>query len=245
MILIDSRIGSANLAHLFSPGVTVLTTLEAGDFAFIGNSTNEESVFVGIERKTLSDLIQSIMSGRLIAEQLPKMQSSYNIYYLVAEGIWRTCPQTGMLQVCTGWVAKGTAKWLSISGMSSRDFHARLNTLDIFVGVKLRFTSCPFETAKLVEALHGWWSKPFREHRSYNSIKHQTGVVAQLSKPSFIRRVAAELPGIGFQKSAAVATKFKTLKRIVDASEAELETVDGIGKALASKIYKAVRGIPY
>ena len=62
MILIDSRIGSAELAPLISTP-NILCQLEFADFTFSGNGPAGQ-VAVGVERKTIMDLLQS-MAKRL------------------------------------------------------------------------------------------------------------------------------------------------------------------------------------
>jgi excinuclease UvrABC nuclease subunit len=52
--------------------------------------------------------------------------------------------------------------------------------------------------------------------------------------------VAAELPGIGWERAGAIALAFPTLRRIVAATEAEWLEVDGIGKKLAKQLVEVM-----
>jgi excinuclease UvrABC nuclease subunit len=61
-----------------------------------------------------------------------------------------------------------------------------------------------------------------------------------LVPPSLRRRVAAELPGIGQQKSADVSRHFKTTQLMLEADVKEWRKVKGIGKTLAEKIVATV-----
>ena len=53
--------------------------------------------------------------------------------------------------------------------------------------------------------------------------------------PNLVRRVAAQLEGIGWEKSAAVATRFATVLDMVVATEKEWQAVPGVGKTLAAR----------
>ena len=90
MILIDDRMGSKELLPLFRPyDVTVeLSHLEYADIAFFGNGPTGPEL-VGIERKTLHDLVNSMRSRRLSGYQLPGLMAAYAWVYIVVEGVWR------------------------------------------------------------------------------------------------------------------------------------------------------------
>ena len=64
---------------------------------------------------------------------------------------------------------------------------------------------------------------------------------ALLTKPSLCRMVAAQLPGIGWEKSKPIAQKYRTVEELVTATPDELQELDGIGKTLASGIYQSLR----
>ncbi len=55
-----------------------------------------------------------------------------------------------------------------------------------------------------------------------------------------LRRVAKELPGIGWERSLAVEKHFVSVLAMMLAKSPEWEKVDGIGKTLAQKIVKAI-----
>jgi ERCC4-type nuclease len=99
------------------------------------------------------------------------------------------------------------------------------------------------ETAALIAGLYGWWTKKaYDEHRAHQAMYSPVADAGLIYRPSLARRVAAELPGIGIGKSGAVADKFKTVRTMVGASEAEWMDVPGIGKTLARRISEALEG---
>ena len=92
MILIDSSTGSRELLSKIletgAPACLVDIKDEGADYAFQGNGP-DGPILIGIERKTLTDLVDSIYSGRLAGIQVPKMQETYSVRVLVVEGEWR------------------------------------------------------------------------------------------------------------------------------------------------------------
>src|SRR5271166_1849574 len=64
-------------------------TLHAGDFSFLGNGPNDEPWTIGIERKRMRDMVNSIRGGRFSGEQLPKLLN-YDRAYLIFESRWKT-----------------------------------------------------------------------------------------------------------------------------------------------------------
>src|SRR5579863_3250555 len=86
------------------PAVLAEPQLDAGDLAFCGRGVGGTSVNIGIEFKRLdsssTDLAQSLRSGRLSGEQLPKLlgeRGAYDMAWLLVEGIWRTDPKSGLV----------------------------------------------------------------------------------------------------------------------------------------------------
>ena len=103
-ILIDNRKGSAELAkYIDSP--TKLLTLEYADFAFQGNGPNGQ-VSIGIERKSIRDLISSILTGRLSGHQLIGLVNSYDYVSIVVDGPTKTGTDGYMR------IPKGRGKWV-------------------------------------------------------------------------------------------------------------------------------------
>src|ERR1035437_1169131 len=70
MILIDKRIGSADLlAPLQAAGFDAqLVELAFGDLAFEGKGPNGTTLNVGVELKRLGDLVSSLRTGRLAGQ---------------------------------------------------------------------------------------------------------------------------------------------------------------------------------
>lgn len=243
MILVDSRIGSNDLVQVFRPwGIEAeLTTLDYADCAFVGSGPNDTPVQVGIEIKRLNDLLQCITSGRLSGHQLPGLAAQYDHIWLVIEGVYRPSPRDGELEV-----PRGRGVWdavrLGARHYMYRDVEHYLTTLEMRGGVHLRHTRDRDETARVVAALYSWWTnKEWDEHRAHLAIDTARDT-ALLVRPSLVRRVAAELPGIGLEKSGQVSAKFKTVRDLANADEHAWREIPGVGKVLSKRVVAAING---
>ena len=231
MITIDERTGSANLLPYFPSGVARLGRLGFGDACFIGNGKDGIPVMVGIERKTLPDLVGSLESGRFSGHQLPGLLSSYNVIYLIVEGMARVNREQVEIRRGGSWYSLG------ISALSLDNF---LNTLEVMAGVIVRQTNIAQRTAFLVYHLYQWWYKGWDEHKSHLGF-YEPRPTMSITKPGLVRRVAKELPGIGWGRSGPVSEHFKTVLDMAMAPPHEWEKIAGIGKGLASRVYGVIK----
>jgi len=235
MILVDSRIGSVEIAPLLQK--PIICRLEYADFAFTGNGPSGP-INIGVERKTLLDFLQSMTTGRLSGHQIIGLTQQYDQVYLLIEGIWRPDRRTGILQR----IGKN-GKWIA-AAQGSRRFMARdiynfINTLQVICGIVTVMTSNHWETAIWLRACHGWWGKKWIGHKSH--LQFQKPIVhAQLSKPNLVTRMANQLTGIGWDKARKLGEHFADMFDLLNASEEELMEIEGIGPKLASKIWEEI-----
>lgn len=239
MISIDNRVGSKELLGHFAKGVASLTHLEFGDASFLGLD-HGNTVAVGIERKALSDFLNSMQTGRLAAVQLPGLRACYNHVYIIVEGIYKS-DQNGRILVPRG------GSWVGFH-LGKRQFMAReldnfINSLCVEAGVMVRETSNLHRTAGVIYNLYNWWQK--KSHESVQAMhKHRFpddgagGVILQ--PPSLLRRVSSELPGIGWKRSLDVSKHFSSVASMVEAGVEEWVKVPGIGKVVAKKVVDAL-----
>jgi len=238
-ILIDDRSGSAELYHIFPSGVPIeLRRMEFGDFAFLGNG-GDGPTFIGIERKAVRDLLNSITTGRLSGHQLVGLLDTYSWVYLIVEGMWRFNPTNGLLEDRRG------NSWCPIS-LGSRRFMARemlgyLNTLAVRAGVIVLYSKDKMETVHIIVSIYRWWQKEWKDHSSHLA-RNKIPIKVSLVRPSMVRRMAAELPGVGWGKSAAVAERFPNMVELAGATIKEWSSIPGIGKKLSQKIVKSLKG---
>ena len=233
MILIDPRAGSVDyVPRLRALGCPVdVTPLEFGDAAFTGSGK-----MIGVELKKLNDVLQCIVTGRFSGHQLPGLARDYDEAYLCVEGFWRPNPTDGVLETRRGaaWVPCGMGKkrWMY------RDLDNFLLTTEIKGGVHVRRTATEDETARMLYDLYSWW-QDYDGHRSHLALNHSNRDCAIFAPRTLSRRVAAELPGIGQEKSAMIAGHFTTVRQMVNAKAAEWLKLPGIGKKIAAGIVEA------
>ena len=237
MIMIDDRTGSAELAPLLS-SPTVVCRLDFADFAWSGNGP-EGPVDVGVERKSLMDLLQSMTTGRLSGHQLIGLTQHYDWIYLVIEGIWRPDRHSGILQRINrggkwGPAAQGSRRFMA------RDIYNFVNTLAVMCGIITVYTSNQWETGKWLDSIHGWWGKEWGKHKSHLQFQKPT-VHAHLSKPGLTTRFFSQLDGIGWDKARKLGAAFPTMADVFEAED--WEKVDGIGPKLAASMAKQIWGV--
>jgi ERCC4-type nuclease len=252
VLLIDDRAGSKDLKpHLDRLKVPCeLTRLEYGDVMFLGRGPGDDWVKVGVEYKSLPDVLSCITTGRFAGHQLPGMlrrdiaSREYDVTWLLVQGIWRVDTNSGVIQVPRR--SNGTTTWVSMTvggrGYMGRDLEGFLLTITQQSGIRIAKVGSEGEAASWLSTLYGWWTnKTWDQHKSLQTFD-LSGPMVQIDKPTFTRRIAKELPGIGWKKSEAVVEHFGCFRAMAEADEKEWAEVPGIGKVLAGRIVAALHG---
>ena len=240
MILLDDRAGSKDLAPFMPAGKFALTRLEYGDAAFSGRGPSGVCV-IGVEIKKIPDAVDCVYSGRYTGHQLPGMLESYDYSYLLVEGATRA----GKLGVLEYLGRKG--KWVEPYGgemqrtISQHDFRAWLNTIRVQAGVHVLESFSSKDSAAYVTSLYRWWQKTWSKHHSLH-VFMEPNERAHIARPSIKQQIAAQLPGIGWEKSARVAKHFETVVDMMIADERDWQAIEGIGKTIASRVVRELRG---
>lgn len=240
MILVDERVGSRHLGDHFGRECTVCR-LESADVAFAAAA----GLGVGIEVKTVTDALSCMFTGRLADMQLPKMVEMYDVRYLIIQEMYRAEPGTGVLQrwkvfpsekkvICGTWydAHAGNAK------VMYAQFEMWLHTLCETTGTRLERTLDTPGTVSLILALYRWWQR--RDHKSMHVIQEPQGDAADLVRPSTLRRIAACLPCIGWERSKHVVKRFTSLRELALADSDTWESIPGIGKVIAQRVMKEI-----
>lgn len=246
MISVDNRAGSEKLFPLLKGlGVEVeLTRLSFGDVAWLGHGQDGLPVNVGVECKSLDDILACIIGGRYAGHQLPGMLKCYDHLYLLIEGEWRCRAADGVLEQRKqgrggGWYwaesGGGQRQWMW------RDVESWLMSIAILASVRIVKANTYEDVARWLKVAYGWYQK--EDHKSVGVLyggKKLFVDKALLIKPSLVRMVAKELPGIRDIRSEAVAARFSSVESMVNASEQEWASIDGIGRGIAKTVYKAI-----
>lgn len=245
MIQVDPRQGSAELTPLIkaygsNKGVTARTwgTNLPADFRFRGNGPHGE-VWVGVELKKVRDLLNAMRTGRYEGHQAPEIVTNHSYSWLFLQGIWRGNPENGLLEEAK------PGKWVPVATGRTRYMHAELgnflNSLQVRTPIKVTQCDTVHEAALALINLYKWWQKKWTEHKSFKVIYTAPSPLVPLSGDhSLVRRWANQIYGLGWEKSEAVDTYFKTPLDMVVATEADWRRLPGVDKVLARRIVRAI-----
>lgn len=244
MLLVDDRAGSRDL---FGPlnmckGVpdVQLTRLEAGDIMFMGHGPTGDWL-IGIEHKTVSDIVSCVKDSRFAGFQLPKLLESYDASYLMIEGRYSQKELDGEIFVAR---RKGASKH---HGITYEAFNGWICSMESS-GLRIRQTHDKADSAAAIVAIYKWWSKDWTAHKSLKAIHvkppetQPTGISFVRREPTNVERMLTNIvTGLGWDKAAEVAKCFKTPIEVLGATEEQLEAIKGIGPILAKRIVKAMK----
>lgn len=240
MILIDSRVGSRELLPWVQRvGVTSqLGQLEYGDAAFEGNGPDGR-VCIGIERKTLGDMLTCIDDARYSAHQRPGMLAMYQKSILMIEGVWKPESSTGYLMECVAQLTWRPYRYRARMVMYNKLFRYLL-TIQLG-GTVVIFTRDLEHTAfNICECFH-YFSKRWEDHTSLMEVQ-KLNIPELRGKPSLVRRWASDLEGIGVKHSLEAEKIFKTPYKLAQSSEVDWLKIPGVGAKLARRLFKEIHG---
>ena len=240
-VYIDDRAGSKELIR-FQPlkDTGELCRLNSGDAAFTGNGPDGD-VIVGVEVKSIFDLIGSIRTGRLQGTQIPRMVAEFDVCWLLYYGCYRPAVRGNDLQINRGGKWKGYR--LGKQKVPYGYVEGFLLTLSAS-GVLVKRVSDPREAAAWIGVLHRWYGKRWDQHKGMRTFDNSRAIteMPEMDPGVLLRaRVASQLPGVGFERAMAVGRHFGSVTEMVGASEEEWAQVEGIGPVIASAVKGAMR----
>jgi len=249
MLLLDPNVGhtpgqtrseraAGMIADLRRLGVPAqLRRLEFGDVAFNGWGPDGE-LPVGIELKTVAGLLGDMVTGRFVGHQVPGMQQAYRYRYLLLEGPVRGSSSDGVLEV-----PKGSRWWSPSPRMMYVDFLKFIDDIRLRGGFHVLRSWDRMDTLWHVAAEYRGWRKPWAQHKGLKHFNEAQQGVVLMHEPSLLRRWAKELPGVGWEKSEAVERHFRSPLQMAQASVPEWTTIPGVGKTIATRAWKGIRGL--
>ena len=235
---VDTRAGSKDLIEpLQALGVLVTPEiLAAGDIEILGNGPKGRPMLIGVEYKSIEDTIQCMRNGRF-AEQLRGMKESFEVCWLLIEGRWEHFEPKESLAVRRG------NTWFEVPGhVCYQEVAAWTASMAQSAGALLWRTETREESVAWLRALELWWTaKEYEEHRAHLEwYTPPIGTNPFEGPPPLVRRWANELPRVGPVMSGAVAERFKSARKMADATPEEWDEIAGIGKKLAANIVRAI-----
>jgi hypothetical protein len=251
IIHIDDRKGSIELSPIIQGmGVQVkIQRLEFGDAAFQGHGP-KGAIYVGIERKTLRDMLACIDDARFAGHQLPGMMAFYSKSYLAIEGMWR--PGDG--GEYEGLLMEGYRNGQSWGPLKGMEWNGKFSGRPVLYSKLFRYLNSIalssviitlshniWHTAYNICELYHWYQKQWSGHTSL--LEKQKLNIPQLSgRPSLVRRWAAELDDIGVMFSQDAERIFHTPVNLANSDEGDWLRIKGIGVPTAQKIIRSIRG---
>lgn len=237
----DSNVGSRELLtgiRQLGCDAEVVSGLST-DFQWTGNG-DRGTTLIGVERKTICDLLDSIRSSRLAGGQVGRALECYDYYYLIVEGPWRR-GEGGMLEIGWPWhQPKGQFRYAEVNHF--------LNRLSFLGGVLVWRTFDGDETIATLVNWHDQWQRPWSEHLDKRVIYAPAPIPPKQGKGIFqseatpVQKILYQLPGMGDKKTFDLAQYFKTPEDIVSMHVFEWEELPGIGKTGARKIWEWIHG---
>ena len=201
----DRECSSGVVGHLKSfDGVSVeISRMKAGDYCVAGSWL--------VERKTLTDLVASIIDGRFFRQLYRLLESGKSPVLLL----------------------EGTSAVLHGSGMSREAIQGALMTTTLFMGIPILRSMSSAETASLLVAIARQQKELLQPS---HPLKHHYPVRRPKGKLRNQMMVLQSLPGVGAQRAAALLKKFGSVEKIFESDAIELAEVNGVGKKTAEKI---------
>lgn len=217
--------------------------IKFGDCFFFGVGDSDELLRVCVERKKVRDMASCIISGRYLNQlQSAKDEGKMDVLALVIERRYRPSPTDGLLEVLGYDKERGRSGWIPVvPEITFSRFDQYLTELQYLVGIIVKYAENVRETAAVIKALWDNFQTAPSDHQSLK-VFYKPTLSVLLHKPSIVRRVAAELPGIGWERSRVVAEHFPTVKAMCDAGESDWIELDGVGKKTAERVVRALRG---
>lgn len=224
-----------------------LTHLDSADVFFLGNGLDGVKS-IGVELKSITELLSSLQSGRFINDQLPKMLDTYDVRWLLYYGEYRPNPSTGVLQL-----PSFNRQWVDYQpGSQSRPLpygylESRLLTFSHY-GIQSKSVPTIQSAAYWIASLYRWWSKDREEDRKHLQVESKFSTSGTIStatlnpNPDLRKRLgfALSLPGLSHERGLAAANHFASIAAMVGASESEWTSIPGIGKVTARAIRRYV-----
>lgn len=233
VLLVDDRAGSSELIPFFPPELTRRCRLEAGDVAFFGWGPEGQMTFpIGVEYKTARESLQCLIDKRLEEEQLPKMTLLYKRIYLVIEGEYKEGSSGELLHKV--WKDRKPL-WTSYSMVTYTQFDNWLNSLAENYGIRLKRAVDRPEAASQIYDIYKYWVRDYAQHKMRFSKDNEP---VQHRPPTNAEIIARRLPGVGSDLVPKVGSQFRTPIEVANATEEQWQSIPGIGKKKAQKIYQ-------
>lgn len=198
--------------ELIKHGLEVIEQqLKLADFIIKTKTLDGKIVTVGIEKKTINDFLNSIIDKRIIS-QLMDLKKYFDTPLLIIEG---------------------EENIYKIRNFHPNSIRGMFASIAIDFQIPILYTRNYRDTANLLAII----AKRLEKTRSLPSLLKKRKPLTLKQQQEFIIET---LPGIGPIISKSLLEKFRTIKKIINATEEELEEVEKIGPKKIKNIKKVL-----
>ncbi|MCB9362464.1 DEAD/DEAH box helicase [Candidatus Woesearchaeota archaeon] len=163
---------------------------------------------VGVEYKTVQDFVGSIVDGRLL-EQIKELKQHYYRPLVIVEG---------------------DQDLYSVRNVHPNAIRGMISTIVVSYGIPILYTKTSRETAEMLFTI----AKREQEENSKAFNPHGDRKPASLREQQ--EYIVSSMPDIGPNLSKNLLKKFGSVRRVVEASEKELKSVDKVGTIKAQRL---------
>ncbi|MBI2667304.1 hypothetical protein HYX17_00875 [Candidatus Woesearchaeota archaeon] len=186
---------------------TEIKQLIMGDFVIQSKDLNNKLVTVGIEKKTQSDFLNSIIDKRIL-QQLINLKENFDIPLLLIEG---------------------SENIYEIRNFHPNSIRGMLASIAIDYQIPIIFTKNIRDTASLIGIIAKRLERPIKNISLISKRKPLTLKEQQ-------EFIVSSLPGVGPTIAKSLLKKFGSIYNIINANKEDLMDVDKIGKKKAEDI---------
>lgn len=238
-LLVDDRIGSREFHKpLRRMGVPArIQRLTYADFSLYIHGPNGP-LHVGVERKTVTEMLGATHDNRFVGKQLPGLLKTYDLVVLVVEGFANVDRASGLLMA---------GKWEAGFG-PGRHMYEPYAKFQLTLALKAKLIVWPtkgrIETTHFLHALYRWGLKDWAAHKSAYKVESQAADRLILDERTIKRQTFAQWPGVGWKRSAKVAKYFPSIAVAAHANALEWNRALGIvkGTKTARRLVRVLRG---
>ena len=164
---------------------------------------------IGVERKNVDDFLQSLIDGKLF-KQVSQLRGAYSRPILILEG----------------------ENLFTKRNINQNAIFGSLASISVDYGISVMSTKNASETANLLGVIAK------REQKENKKVAAIRGEKYQMSLPERQQFIIEGLPNVSGVIAKRLLNRFGSVRGIINASEKELQEVEGVGKNIASDIVK-------
>ena len=252
MLYIDPRAGSNTLLDKF-PDECEELTLDYGDVAFFGNGPDNITWFIGLEYKKLDDVVQCIKSGRFTGTQLPGMMRTFDMCFLLVEGIPKADDQGHLIS----YKGRNVSYRMGLPYQAYDNFLSSVSMFSALSGKPciVKTVGSQRETVRTINNLYLLFQKKWEDHIAMSrpdrtkmqTISYDMSIVPILPTdpeyPTYVLQKALfQIDRVGWDVAGVIAEKFGTMENALAVGVKEWQTIDHVGVVMADRIYRALHG---